>query len=61
MKSSNSLSRILPFAVTGLLLVVCLLLPLLFTGGEGQGPAIQSRRGHDGLRARKALQPLFRR
>ena len=36
MKSSNSLSRILPFAVTGLLLVVCLLLPLLFTGGEGQ-------------------------
>ena len=38
MKSSNSLSRILPFAVTGLLLVVCLLLPLLFTGGEGQAP-----------------------
>ncbi len=36
MKSNNPLARALPFAAAGLLLVVCLLMPLLFTGGEGE-------------------------
>ncbi len=36
MKSSSPILRALPFAATGLLLIVCLLLPLLFTGGDGE-------------------------
>ena len=47
MKRNNAVSRAVPFAVTGLLLIVCLMLPLLFRGGESQGepspaPAISS-------------------
>lgn len=37
MKRNNAVSRAVPFAVTGLLLIVCLMLPLLFRGGESQG------------------------
>lgn len=47
MKRNNAVSRAVPFAVTGLLLIVCLMLPLLFRGVEAQGepspaPAISS-------------------
>ena len=31
---SNAISRAVPFVVTALVLIVCLLLPLLFRGGD---------------------------